>query len=458
MPRLTVQLPGWGAWLPSARGSGYRYIVHYGGRAGGKSTTYAMALSLLGVLEPLRILCVREFQNSLSESSKSTIEGAIEAQGLSDYYDVQKLMIRGLNGTEFLFRGLSNITAARIKSFEGADLVWIEEGQDLSESSWGLLEPTIRKPGSQIWISFNPQRSTDIVYRLFVSNLEQPGGSFVKKVNYTDNPFVSAETLSSVEYSRRLEPEIYRHRWLGEVMPDLGVLRVLPMADLDRCVSAFGKYAAHGEGLRPDVGLDVADLGPDLNALAIRRGPVLEDVQVWRGTRSLGDTTRRADRVAGMLGAVNFFYDGSGVGSNVRSFLHEMGRRPYRIRATHFGSSPEGPDVKFDGQFTNRAMFAMRNAQMAWGLRLRAQNTTRLLSGEDVDPLRCLFVNPDIVGRLETAGLLEQLNQPTWDDGEGNRIRIRKAADGERSPDMFDAACLAFARDSLHGLRASLSL
>lgn len=453
---VLTQLPRWALWLPTARRRPYDFVVHYGGRAGGKSWSYARALVLIGAVEPTRVLCVREFQNSLAESSKETIEGAIEALGLEAYYSVLRTEIRGKNGTEFVFRGLSNVTAARIKSYEGFDVVWIEEAQDLSESSWGLLEPTIRKPGSQIWISFNPQRATDIVYRLFVSGPEQPARSYVKKVNYTDNEFVSERTLSSVEYARRMEPDVYRHRWLGELAPDLGTLRVLPMRDLDLAVSLYREHAREFEGVRPDVGLDVADLGEDMNALVVRRGALVERVDVWRGSDSLGDTARRADRVACEVGARALYFDASGVGAGVRSALTELGRasrRSYRGEAVSFGESVGGPDVKFDGHRTNRDWFFRRNAQLAWALKLRLQNTRRLHDGESVDPFDCLFVNPAVVEDPATRGVLNELNQPTWDDGDGRQVRLTKAASGESSPDMFDAVCLAFASDSARGLR-----
>jgi phage terminase large subunit len=78
-----------------------------------------------------------------------------------------KTAIRGKNGTEFAFAGLKN-NIANIKSYEGVDICWVEEAQTTSRLSWNVLIPTIRKQGSEIWISFNPELETDETYQRFV--------------------------------------------------------------------------------------------------------------------------------------------------------------------------------------------------------------------------------------------------------------------------------------------------
>ena len=122
-----------------------------------------------------------------------------------------------------------------------------------------------------------------------------------------------------------------------------------------------------------------------------------------------------------------------------------------------FGSAPAEPDKKFDGTQSNREAFALRNAQMAWALYLRAENTERLLNGEDVDPRKCLFIKPELLETRDASNLLDVLNQPTWDDGDGGRIKIAKAQEDESSPDMYDAVALAFCEDSRRGLRIGLN-
>ena len=114
-----------------------RYKIVYGGRGSAKSWSVARALLIRGTQEPLRILCTREFQNSLTASSHRLLADQIVQLGLSNFYTLQKTMITGLNGTVFVFAGL-RLHVSKIKSFEGADIVWVEEGQNVSKHSYDL--------------------------------------------------------------------------------------------------------------------------------------------------------------------------------------------------------------------------------------------------------------------------------------------------------------------------------
>jgi phage terminase large subunit len=144
-----------------------RYKAFWGGRAGTKSWTFASQLLLLGVEKPLRILCCREIQNSIRDSVKRLLEDRIEAMGLQSYYTWTDSEIRGHNGTLFIFKGLWR-NPETVKSLEGADIVWIEEAQAISQASLRTLTPTVRKPGSEIWFSWNPRNRDDPVDVMFV--------------------------------------------------------------------------------------------------------------------------------------------------------------------------------------------------------------------------------------------------------------------------------------------------
>ena len=426
-------LPPWGPSLAASRDQDIRNIAVYGGRAGAKSETFGRILVKLGTQEPLLVLCCREVQNSIADSSKGVLENAIKAEGLSYFYTIKQNEIEGINGTRFIFRGLSNRTDEQLRSIVGIDIAWIEEAQAVSEESWHKLTATVRKPGSQIWVSFNPHRSTDIVYRMFVSNPRLPPRSRVLKVNYYDNPFVTRETLEEVAYDKEENPELYRWKWLGELEPDLGVRRVLLMRDLLVCVELYPKYKHLAVG-RPEIGLDIADQGLDKNAMAVRRGPCLEELETWRGGETMELTAQRADIKATHIGAYQIFYDVGGIGASVRDhFLNihkRKGKRPYWTVPVMFGAAPAEPDVKFDDFMTNGEAFYRRNAQLGWAVKERTQNTMRLYKGEDVDPNRCLFINPDILEIPDTKNALEQFNQPVWDDGDGGKRKIDKQPEG----------------------------
>lgn len=163
-----------------------RYKVYYGGRGGAKSWNFARALLIRGWQQPLRILCAREFQNSIDDSVHRLLSDQIDALGLRGFYEIKKTEIVGKNGTTFAFEGLRR-NATSLKSFEGLDIVWVEEATDVSKASWDILIPTIRKSGSEIWVSFNPELDTDETYKRFVRN--PPTDSIVVKVNWSDNPW-----------------------------------------------------------------------------------------------------------------------------------------------------------------------------------------------------------------------------------------------------------------------------
>ena len=92
------------------------------------------------------------------------------ALGLSHFFRSTISKIYGLNGSEFVFKGIHGASSKTIKSFEAADICWIEEGDAISRPSLKRLTPTIRKPGSEIWISFNPEEPDDPIYEDFVAN------------------------------------------------------------------------------------------------------------------------------------------------------------------------------------------------------------------------------------------------------------------------------------------------
>jgi phage terminase large subunit len=195
----------------------HRFKIAYGGRDGGKSWSFARALLLMGAERQLRIGCFREVQNSIADSVYKLLKDQVRALGLSDFYDVLKTEIRGKNGTEFVFSGLSKQTKDSIKSFEGIDIAWVEEAHTISESSWDILEPTVRKPGSEIWGSFNPELDTDYIYKAFVLN--PPAEAKVVNINWNDNPWRSDVLDNARKKMERDDPEKYAHIYGGNCRP-----------------------------------------------------------------------------------------------------------------------------------------------------------------------------------------------------------------------------------------------
>lgn len=191
-----------------------RYKVLHGGRGGAKSWGVARALLLLGSSKTMRILCTRQVQKSIADSVHQLLKDQIGALGLDSFYTVLDTEIRGKNGTEFKFAGLSNQTAASIKSFEGVDVAWVEEAQNVTKKAWDILVPTIRKEESEIWVTFNPDLDTDETYQRFVLN--PPGDAVVVQINYFDNPwFPDVLERERLDMKRR-DPNGYANIWEGQ--------------------------------------------------------------------------------------------------------------------------------------------------------------------------------------------------------------------------------------------------
>jgi len=195
----------------------HRYKVFYGGRAGGRSWSFARALLFLGFQRPMRILCAREVQNSIKDSVHKLLKDQIQIMGLGKFYKPLDTEIRGANGTEFTFIGLSVQTEESVKSYEGYDICWVEEAKNVKQSSWSILIPTIRKPGSEIWVSFNPELISDYTFQYFVVN--PPEDAVVVKVNFRDNPWFSDVLEKERLRCKQFDPESYENIWEGNCKP-----------------------------------------------------------------------------------------------------------------------------------------------------------------------------------------------------------------------------------------------
>ena len=199
-----------------------RYKVLYGGRGAARSWSVARALLIEAAQRPLRILCTRELQTSIRDSVHQLLKDQAALMGLP--FAATERDIRHANGSMFLFEGLRfNIT--KIKSLEGIDRCWVEEAERISAESWEVLVPTIRKAGSEIWVTFNPDREEDATYQRFIAH--PPPEAWVRKVSADDNPWLPEALAAERAYLYRVDPEAAAHVWGGETRQatDAQVLR-----------------------------------------------------------------------------------------------------------------------------------------------------------------------------------------------------------------------------------------
>ena len=211
---MKVQFP---KYVRKFMSEGMRYRVLYGGRGSSKSYTIARLLLLLGKQKKLRVLCGREFQNSITESVHFLLKQEIDAMGLQHHYEVTNTYIHGKNGTEFIFKGV-RMNIDSIKSMAGITHVWLEEAHSVSKVSWDTLIPTIREPNSEIWVSFNPDQEDDPTYKMFVDKEGQPidrDDAIIIKVNWTDNPWFPEVLRKEKDHLYSVNPDLADHVWGG---------------------------------------------------------------------------------------------------------------------------------------------------------------------------------------------------------------------------------------------------
>ncbi len=425
-----------------------RYKVYHGGRGGGKTKNFALALIMRAYEQKINVICAREFQNSIDESVKPALEWAIDVTGYNEFFNITNNSIIGANGSKFTFKGLArNIMS--IKGWEDVDICWIEEAHTMSDKSLELLLPTIRKPNSEIWFSLNRHSIDDAVDKMFL-NGNAPDNSKVVNVNWRNNPYFTEELEAERQRCLKYEAERYNHIWEGQTDDNNASKRVLPLSMLLKAVGVVEEMGLDISG-RVHTGLDVYDGGVDANALVGRRAPLLFHVEEWQMPAGfLYKTVARADRINKELGASRMYYDVGGIGAAVRSDLNRLPERSYKASPFNFGGKIKSPERMYTKKIRNKDQFARLNAQGAWNLRLRLQNTMDFIRGENIDQDDCLFID----GNIENINaLLSELSQASYDEDTSGRIKIDKDPEDKGSPNMYDAAVMAFAWDIRRGLR-----
>jgi len=196
-----------------------RYKGAWGGRGSGKSHMFAELMIEAHIIDQKRrSVCVREIQKSLNQSVKRLLETKIEAMNAGAYFEVQDAVVKSRKGDgAIIFQGMQNHTADSIKSLEGYDCAWVEEAQSLSQTSLDLLRPTIRKPDSELWFTWNPRQQSDPVDFL-LRGPTPPKDATVIKVNFSDNPWFPQVLRDEMEYDKRRDPDKYQHVWQGSYL------------------------------------------------------------------------------------------------------------------------------------------------------------------------------------------------------------------------------------------------
>ena len=345
-----------------------RNRVLYGGRSSSKSWEFAGMAANIGAQCTTRFLCVRRFQNKIKDSVYTLIKNQISAFDLGASYNVMASSIEASNGTEFSFYGIERNTD-EIKSFEGADVLWIEEAHNLTKDQWEILEPTIRKEGSEIWISFNPKLITDFIYQKFIVNT--PPKTIVRLVNYPDNEFLSKTILDVISAKKEEDLDEYNHIYMGVPLQD-DDNSVIKRSWIEAAIDYHVNFNSSLNGAK-SVGFDVADSGADKNATASFDGAICTSIDEWKGLEDeLNNSTRRAwaTTANGRL-----IYDSIGVGANVGSTLKDMGVQSAKYDKFNAGGEVINKKHLYAPGITNGEKFENLKAQAWQDVADRLRNT-----------------------------------------------------------------------------------
>lgn len=441
-------------WFKEVRMSLARIIALWSGRGPGKSLQTCMHLLLLGFENKLRIGCFREIQKSISGSSKTTLDNWIRhpaAPWGPDFWRSTNSQIIGKNGTKITFHGLSSShgTDKSVQSLEGIDLAFVEEAQNISEESYNLLMPTIRKPGSKVIFLMNPRLPIDPVWRYVVKQSGIDPKIFAKQLSWRDNYFWTEEQEHARRLCQRDQPEVYNWIYEGGFMAEGGYTVVT----FDEMMACY-EYEIPSNILRAagivDTGYDIA-ISPtgDKNAAITRRSNYVPDIKEWNGSKF----SESEKHLREIIGGGTLYYDGTGVGGGFGDdFAGDT-----KLKPLHFGGAVKGKKVTFVKKMKNEEYFAKRNSQLYWTIRLRVKNTQKLINGEltKKDIKKCLFINPSIdrkiIERLASEG-----SGVGYKYNSAGKLTVDKMSGNTKSPNLWDALSCAFAKDSEQGLKFSL--
>lgn len=431
-------------WLRPARNR-----VLHGGRASSKSWDAAGFATFLANKYKLRILCVRQFQNKIEESVYTLLKHQIDRFGLSSRFKIINNSITSTaTDSEFMFYGLWR-SIDEIKSLEGIDILWIEEAHNLTEEQWKVLEPTIRKEGSQIWIIFNPKLANDFVYKRFVVN--PPPNTVVRQINYDENPFLSQTMLDIIEAAKAEDFEEYQHIYLGMPKDDeenVVIKRSWVMAAID-----FHKKMQIEPTGRKRLGFDVADSGKDLCATIYSHGFAALWGEKFKGQED--ELLKSCTRVyaSALERAAAITYDSIGVGASAGAKFGELNaarKDDKRVTYSKFnaGGAVFKPESIYAGtQTKNKDMFANIKAQAWWLVADRFRNTYNAVhNGAQFKEDELISISADIPN-LEQ--LIDELSTPKRDYDNTGKVKVESKKDLAKreidSPNLADAFIMAFA-------------
>lgn len=437
-------------WTTQARNK-----VLYGGRSSSKSWDAAGFAIFLANKYTLRFCCARQIQNKIEESVYTLLIIQIKRFGLRHRFRIlENKIINRVTGSEFVFYGLwRNIE--EIKSLEGISVLWLEEAHALTEYQWKILEPTIRKSGSECWFIFNPRLVTDFVWRNFV--VDPPEDTLVRKINYDENPFLSDTMLKVIEAAKRRDPEGFPHIYEGVPESDDDAA-IIKLSWIEAAIDAHKSLNFEPSG-RKRIGFDVADSGADKCANVYRHGSVVSWAEEWKAREDELMKSCAKTYSAAMSRQADVVYDSIGVGASCGSKFAEMNEQRleenYNAPVLEYmkfnaGGAVFEPDYEYQPGISNKDFFANLKAQAWWLVADRFRNTYNVINGKEA---RESFTDDELISIDSNCPLLEklkfELSTPKRDFDRNGRVKVESKDDLKKrdvpSPNIADAFIMAFA-------------
>lgn len=431
--------------------------VMRGGRGSAKS--HSAIRIILARMQATRthVGCFREIQKSIADSIKQTIEGVIEDLGIRDEFYITDKEIRHMaTGSKMVFAGLyRNVTS--IKGMDWIDIAFCEEAENISEDSWNVLVPTLRKPGAELMVCYNPKNILDATHlrygpgvcAAYTDETETVRYAITKQINYCDNPFFTETSRIQMEQMRKDDPDLYDHIWLGMPNADSEQAIIKP-SWIQAAVDAHLLLEFEPEGDKV-VGQDVADEGRDTSALCYAHGSVVLDMDEWKG-KDTNYTARRCHAYALERGVNRLVYDSIGVGAGVKAELNELhslkgGDENLGIYGFNAGGAVIDPTHVYMTGKLNGDMFYNVKAQAWWYLRDRFYKTYRAVKEGAQYPADELISLSSSLPHLEK--LKAELSRPRVDYGDNGKVKVESKKDMAKrqipSPNLADALIMCYA-------------
>ena len=317
----------------------------------------------------------------------------------------------------------------------------------MTNKQWEILEPTIRAENSEFWLIFNPQIITDFVYQRFVIN--PPPNTLIRKINYTENPFLSSTMLDVIQAANDEDYQEYEHIYLGEPLEDDDSV-VIKRSWVNAAIDAHLKLHFEPTG-RKRIGFDIADDGGDRCVNALAYGSVLTTLEAWKANEDeLLKSCRRTWQNAQEWQA-GIIYDSTGVGASAGAKFQEINDsthtvRPVKYQKFHAGAGVVLPDAEYKHGIKNKDMFSNLKAQAWWSVADRLRNTWDAITNGTEYDLGDLISISSTIENLEQ--LKTELSTPKKDYDGADRVKVESKKDLLKrevgSPDLADAFVMAF--------------